>query len=319
MSASALVSVALCTYNGALYLREQLDSLLSQQDATFEIVAVDDGSCDRSREILHDYATRDPRIRCFDNECNIGPTASFERAMSLCRGAFIAPCDQDDIWHPEKLKRLLAAIGQYDVAYCDSDFVDAQGHASGRRISDGMTMFAGHNPIAFLFANSVSGHAMLLRRELFEKARPFPADVYHDWWLALCAAGRNGVVYLDEPLVRFRRHSSAHSPMGKSSGGVSREAAASRAWFEQRYALMRAYSGAGLRNDELAKGFADALRRAVDQGHSGALMRLLWRQRRVLPQWKGIPIVDALKMQARVLKKLRRARRIAAVDEANAR
>ena len=318
MSASALVSVALCTYNGALYLREQLDSLLSQRNAAFEIVAVDDGSCDRSREILHDYATQDRRIRCFDNQRNIGPTASFERAMSLCRGAFIAPCDQDDIWHSEKLNRLLAVIGQCDVVYCDSDFVDAQGHASGHRISDGMMMLAGRNPIAFLFANSVSGHAMLLRRELFEKARPFPADVYHDWWLALCAAGRNGVRYLDVPLVRFRRHASAHSPMGKSSGGVSREAVASRAWLDQRYALMRAYSGAGLRNDDLAKTFADALRRALDQGRSGALMRLLWRQRRVLPQWKGIPVIDALKMQTRVLKKLRRARRIGSVVGANA-
>ena len=306
-----LISVALCTFNGAGYLREQLDSVLAQTEVQIEVVAVDDCSQDQTRAILQEYAAIDPRVRCYDNERNLGPTASFEHAMSLCRGDFIAPCDQDDIWQPAKLSRLLAAIGSCDVAYCDSEYVDAQGLASGRRISDDVAMIAGHNPIAFLFANSVSGHAMLLRRDQFERARPFPAHAYHDWWLALCAAGRNGVRFLDEPLVQFRRHANAHSPMGKSSGGVSREAAASLAWLEQRHALMDSYAGVGLRDAALARAFADAFRLAIDRGRSGALMRLLWQQRRALPQWKGIPVIDALKMQTRVLKKLRRARRIA--------
>ena len=317
MNATSLISIALCTYNGAPYLREQLDSLLSQRDVVFEIVAVDDGSSDQTRAILREYAARDPRIRCFDNACNLGPTASFERAMALSNGDFIAPCDQDDIWHPDKLSRLLAIIGSCDAAYCNSDYVDAQGLAMDRCISSQMEMLAGRNPVAFLFTNSVSGHAMLLRRELFEKVRPFPMDVYHDWWLALCAAGRNGVRYLDESLVRFRRHENTHSTIGKPHDGASRESAASRAWLEQRHALMRAYSATAFRDSGLAGAFADALRRAIDHGRSGALMHLLWQQRRALPRWKGIQALDALKMQARVLKKLRRTRRIAAVDEAN--
>ncbi len=318
MNATSLISIALCTYNGAPYLREQLDSLLSQHDVAFEIVAVDDGSSDQTRAILREYAAQDPRIRCFDNACNLGPTASFERAMALSNGDFIAPCDQDDIWHPDKLSRLLAIIGSCDAAYCNSDYMDAQGLAMDRCISSQMEMLAGRNPVAFLFTNSVSGHAMLLRRELFEKVRSFPMDVYHDWWLALCAAGRNGVRYLDESLVRFRRHGSAHSPMGKSGDGASREAAASRAWLEQRHALMRAYSAMALRDGDLAGAFADALRSAIDLGRNAALMQLLWQQRRVLPRWKGIPAMDALKMQTRLLRKLRRARRIAAIDGANA-
>lgn len=308
MNTTPLISISLCTYNGASYLREQLDSLLSQRDIFFEIVAVDDSSSDRTRAILHDYAAREPRIRCFENEYNLGPTPCFQRAMALCRGDFIAPCDQDDVWHPDKLARLLATIGACDVAYCDSTYVESGGISVGHRISDTGAMLAGANPIAFLFSNSVSGHAMLLRRTLFERARPFPAHVYHDWWLALCAAGLNGVHYLDEPLVRFRRHQDAHSPMGKSSGGYSREATASRAWLEQRYALMHAYSATALRSSDLALAFAEALRFAIDQGRSSALMRLLWRQRRALPRWKGIPSIDAFKMQIRVLRKLRRAR-----------
>ncbi|HEV2607391.1 MAG TPA: glycosyltransferase family 2 protein [Xanthomonadaceae bacterium] len=303
-----LISVALCTYNGALYLREQLDSVLAQSEVTIEIVVIDDGSSDGTAAILEEYAARDARIRWQRNERNLGPTASFERAMSLCGGEFIAPCDQDDIWHPQKLARLLAAIGPCDVAYANSDFVDAQGIALNRRISDDLTMIAGNNPIAFLFAHSVSGHAMLLRRKLFEAVRPFPADVYFDMWLALCAAGRNGVRYLDESLVRFRRHASAHSPMGKSAR-TPRDAASSRAWLDHRQSLMRGYALTGLRECDVAGALANAMQRARDLGRTGALMRLVWRHRQDLPQWKGIPSIDALKWQLRISKNLRRARR----------
>ena len=306
---ASLVSVALCTFNGALYLREQLDSLTAQQDVSLEIVIVDDASQDGTAAIAGEYAAADGRIRLVVNENNLGPTACFERAMSLCNGIFIAPCDQDDIWASDKLSRLLAVIGTCDAAYCDSDYVDAVGHATGQRISDATAMLSGCNPIAFLFANSVSGHALLLRRELFERARPFPADAYHDWWLALCAAGRNGIQYLDEPLVRFRRHDHAYSPMGRNDDPASRQSDASRRWIEQRHDLMRAYATTGLRDDEIAGSLADALQEAIACGRNVRLMRLLWRLRDKLPRWKGVAWLDAIKMQVRLAKKLRRARR----------
>jgi len=305
-----LVSVALCTYNGAGHLREQLDSVLAQEGVAIELVAVDDGSTDATRAILDEYAARDPRLRWHANERNLGPTASFERAMSLCRGAYLAPCDQDDTWDTHKLARLLAAIGEADLAYCDSEYVDAGGRSMGRRLSGDTAMLQGQAPLPFLFANSVSGHASLVRRELFERARPFPAGAYHDWWLALCAAGRNGVRYVDAPLVRFRRHDAAFSPMGKGgSEGRSRGGAASRAWLEQREVLMRAYADTPFRDRDTARALATALRRAIDSGRGGALMRLLWNHRKALPHWKGWPALAALRLQLRLSKKLRRARR----------
>jgi len=304
------ISVALCTYNGERHLREQLDSVLAQDGVAIELVAVDDGSSDGSRAILADYAARDPRVRWQANERNLGPTASFERAMAACRGAYIAPCDQDDVWEPSKLARLLAAIGDADLVYCDSAYVDGDGRPLGRRVSGENPMMQGTSALGFLFANSVSGHASLLRRDLFEHARPFPAGAYHDWWLALCAAGRNGVRYVDAPLVRFRRHAEAFSPMGKGgSGGASRGAAASRAWLEQRRVLMRAYAATAFHDRDIAAALADALGQALDGGPGGPLMRLLWRHRGKLPAWKGWPALDALRMQLRLAKKLRRARR----------
>lgn len=302
------VSVALCTFNGERYLRQQLDSVLAQQDVALDVVALDDGSTDATGAILDEYATRDPRLRWQANPRNLGPTASFERAMALCRGPYIAPCDQDDVWQPRKLAELRAAVGDADLVYCDSVYVDAQGRASGGRVSQATAMLAGTNPIAWLFTNSVSGHASLVRRDLFEQARPFPVGAYHDWWLALCAAGRNGVRYLDRALVEYRRHENAHSGMGRSSSGRSRTAAASRTWLDERHALMQAYAGTSLRRHEIAAALAQALDEALGSGRGAPLRRLLWRHRDLLPAWTGIAALDAFKLQRRLATKLRRAR-----------
>lgn len=304
-----LISVALSTYNGAAHLPAQLDSVLAQRDVTVEVVAVDDGSSDACPEILATYAAYEPRVRWERNPHNLGPTASFERALSLCQGDYLAPCDQDDIWLPDKLSRLLSAIGGYDLAYCDSEYVDAEGRSQGERVSQGRTMLEGVAPLPFLFANSVSGHAALLTRALFEAVRPFPTGVYHDWWLALCAAGRNGVTYLPEPLVQFRRHEAAFSPVGRAIGRDDATAAtAARKWLEHRQRLVRAYADLGLRDHARATELAEALRVALDTGRSASLLRWLWRERRELPRDTGVPALDAVRQQALWLKKLRRAR-----------
>ena len=108
--------------------------------------------------------------------------------MALGSAPYIAPADQDDVWHRDKLAKLLAAIGDCDLAYCGSAYIDAAGLPLGSRISDDLDMLEGTGVLRFAFRNSVSSHAALLRRSLFERARPFPESLYHDWWLAANAA-----------------------------------------------------------------------------------------------------------------------------------
>ncbi|HWG10681.1 MAG TPA: glycosyltransferase [Rhodanobacteraceae bacterium] len=303
---SPLISVALCTYNGERWLREQLDSVLAQDDATIEVVALDDRSSDGSVALLREYAARDPRVRVFGNDANLGPARSFERAMTLCRGAFIAPCDQDDVWEPEKLARLLQAIGAADLAYCDSRYIDEHGRFSGGDVSDHLSMMSGREPLQFLFANSVSGHAALLRRGVFERARPFPAGVFHDWWLALCAAAGEGVVYLDAPLVRFRRHGAAFSTLGH--GQKTRDPSRQRLWLEVRRNLMVAHARTTLRGHERAQALLDAFDLARDQRRHLPLLRELWRVRAAAPPAGGNAMLNGVRQQVRFLRKLRRAR-----------
>lgn len=201
-----LISVALCTYNGARYLREQLDSLFAQTYPNFEVIAVDDASSDETLCILNEYSGRDARLRVSVNVANLGLQKNFERAMALCMGEFIAPCDQDDVWSPEKLTVLYEAIGSRSLAYCDSEFIGADGCPLGISMSDECTMVSTEDPVIFAAANCVAGHAMLVRRSTVQSALPVPEHFYYDWWVASVAAANGGVVYCDRKLVKYRLH-----------------------------------------------------------------------------------------------------------------
>ncbi len=201
-----LVSIVLCTYNGSRFLAEQLDSLLAQTYPHFEILAVDDGSTDETVSLLKQYAAREARIRIVVNPANLGFARNFESALRLSRGAFIAPCDQDDIWLPGKIEALLAAIGGHSMAYCDSTLVDEHAVPLGHTLSQIVPMHDLDDPLPLAFGNCVSGHAMLFRRSLLKQALPMPPGFFHDWWLATVAAATAGIRFCNRSLVLYRQH-----------------------------------------------------------------------------------------------------------------
>jgi glycosyltransferase involved in cell wall biosynthesis len=243
MEESPLISIALCTFNGARHLRAQLDSLLAQIDPKFEIVAVDDCSTDETYAILQEYARRDARVQAHRQPQNVGFRRNFEVAMQRCRGELIAPCDQDDVWLPRKLAALRAALGPALMVYCDSLLIDENGRSLGQRISDKFVMFQGGDPAPLVFSNSVSGHAMLFRRALLQRALPFPPLLFHDWWLAFVAASTGDVRYVGEALVQYRQHASSVTDMI----GARRQDRNAR-----RGLRMRAIEAVAARLDELA-------------------------------------------------------------------
>lgn len=257
------VSIALCVYNGAAYLREQLDSLLAQQHETLEIIASDDASSDASATILAEYAARDTRLKVLRNTQNLGFSANFAQTLSRCTGDFICPSDQDDIWHPEKITRLLAAIGEHDLAYCDSAMVDAKGRSLGRKLSQQLAMYSGCDPLAFAMSNCISGHAMLFRRSLLQQALPMPRVLYYDWWLAIVAACGQGVLYVDAPLVQFRRHGQTVTTLG----GVQQQAGIGmHAFLMERLHLLAAISSLPSPRQADAARLERQLRQWLDKG-----------------------------------------------------
>jgi hypothetical protein len=118
----------------------------------------------------------------------------------------VAPCDQDDIWLPSKIAELFEVIGANTMAYCDSELMLTDGTLLDVSMSDWWRMQSSADPAMFVMDNCVSGHAMLFRRELLDRALPIPEGLFHDWWLASVAASLNGVVYCARKLVRYRQH-----------------------------------------------------------------------------------------------------------------
>ncbi len=303
---SPLISVALCTWNGARWLRPQLDSILAQEDVRLEVIALDDASTDETLAILREYATRDDRLRIHANAENLGHLHSFGKCMAMCTGDFIAPADQDDVWHPRKLRTLLEAIGIQGLAYCDSRYIDADGRPTGRKVSNDLAMRRGNALLPTLLQNTVSGHAALMKRSVFSVAHPFPRHGYHDWWLAMVAMTAGEIVYVDQPLVDFRRHADSCSAVGRTGHAPKTVSRAEREadWFRQRAELGLVFTQ---RYGTLAQpGFDEwaAVLGRLSSGDTHQLFSLAWRDRAVL----GGPIA-ALRLATSYWLKARRIRR----------
>jgi hypothetical protein len=140
------------------------------------------------------------------NETRLGYIKNFEKGMLLATANYVALSDQDDIWVPHKLEKLLANIGGQMLAYSDSELIDANGHLLHQKMSSIKNQLAYHTPIMYAIGAWAPGHAMLFKKELIDKAVPFPALVTHDFWLGFVATCYSKVVYVNEPLVHYRQH-----------------------------------------------------------------------------------------------------------------
>jgi len=201
-----LVSVIVGTYNGAEYIEAQLQSIIGQTYSELEIIIVDDASQDDTVPTLTSFAKKHNNISIHNYTENVGYIKNFERGIALAKGNFIALSDQDDWWEPTKIEQLKKQLKNNDLIYCDSAFVDENLKPLGKSFSTIKNMISSKNPINFLIDNCVSGHAMLFKKELFNKAIPFPELIPHDWWLTYIASVNNGVSYFDKPLIKYRHH-----------------------------------------------------------------------------------------------------------------
>jgi glycosyltransferase involved in cell wall biosynthesis len=206
MENNALVSIALCTFNGAKFLKEQLDSLVNQSYPDLEIIAVDDASQDHTFSILKEYASKYPMMRVYRNEKNLGFQNNFEKALKLCKGDFIAISDQDDIWNLNKIQWMYEKIRGNLLIYHDSEMIDTFGNSLNMKISEKINFIRGNNCQAFFLMNCVSGHSVFFKKQLLNYAFPFPKKGIYDHWLALVATHYGYIDYIDKCLVKYRQH-----------------------------------------------------------------------------------------------------------------
>ena len=132
----AEISVLMCVYNGEKYLSQSIDSILNQSMRNFEFVLVNDGSTDRSLEILSEYAQKDDRIILVNNLENQGIAASVTKGLQFCTGRFIARMDQDDIALPDRFEvqhQYLESHPEIDAVGTSLIFIDEEGTPTGKR------------------------------------------------------------------------------------------------------------------------------------------------------------------------------------------
>jgi len=229
-----LVSIAMASYNGERFIEEQIKSILNQTYKNIELVIVDDGSNDKTINIIQNLQKKHPNIRLSINEQNCGVTLTFNRAVAECKGIFIAFSDQDDLWVDHKIETLINEIGDHDAIYGNSLLVDEEGTSLDKRFSSMMHLKNYYSGMPFLLSNTVAGHAMLAKADFLKRIQPFPSNLYFDLWIAFNAAATNGIKYVDEVLVHYRQHS--NNAVGTSLSANKKKRPSTQTQFEQKKA-----------------------------------------------------------------------------------
>jgi glycosyltransferase involved in cell wall biosynthesis len=197
-----MISVCMASFNGAEYIRPQIESILLQLSPCDELVISDDGSTDGTLDIIRDLA--DERIHLIEGPRR-GVAANFECALKRAKGEIVFLSDQDDIWLPGKVSTVQAALQNSDLVLTDCKVVDADlivQHPSYFQLID-----SGPGILKNLRKNSYQGCCMAMRRSVLEIGLPFPAGItMHDWWLGLVLECTGTVKFLTEPFVLYRRH-----------------------------------------------------------------------------------------------------------------
>jgi len=201
------VSIALCTYNGERFLKEQLESILNQDYENIdEIICVDDNSKDSTWEILKEYSNKYTIFKLYRNLSNLGFVKNYEKAITLTHNLLIAISDQDDIWYPTKISNLVNTIGNNLMSYSDNDYIDNKGKSLGRKFSDMRNLTTNTSCLNFALFNAISGHTILLNRNLLQYSLPFPDDIPYDFWLAFQASQYGKIQIVRKALVGYRQH-----------------------------------------------------------------------------------------------------------------
>jgi glycosyltransferase involved in cell wall biosynthesis len=256
------ISVAMCTFNGARYLPEQLESIAAQTHLPCELVVCDDGSTDDTISILTRFKANAPfPVTIVENTTRMGSTRNFDQAIGMSRGEFIALCDQDDRWLPHKLQRLSGCLVENPFlggVFSDAELIDGE----GRRVNK--TLFRRHRftpakqrsfvscPTATLLKHDViTGATLMFRSNIRRYCSPIPTTWVHDGWLAWMLALHSRVTLIAEPLIEYRIHAAQQLGVG-TSNAAQRSSGETRRQFYAR----------------VARQFEDLLHRALAEGWS---------------------------------------------------
>lgn len=202
------VSIVMCTYNGASFLREQLETIINQTYPLHEIIIQDDRSEDTTRSIIMEYMKKYPIIKFYTHKEERGINSNFFSALKKASGDYIAISDQDDLWEPEKIEHQMTMMEKAKEALLCY-------HFSKHFSEDGVPVefnkrMPNYTLMRMIYFNELPGHTMLLRKELLKNIVDEHCFLY-DALLAIAAGVQDRIVFLPEVLVHQRRYNHAFS------------------------------------------------------------------------------------------------------------
>lgn len=222
-----MIDILLATYNGEKYIAAQLDSLLAQTESDFRILVSDDGSSDRTMNILRDYQNRTDKIRILESgRKGRGAAQNFMFLMRHSTADYVMFCDQDDCWLPYKVAVTLSLMRKGEkkygaqtplLVYTAYRPVDESLKVIPVREKGNMVYRHYHTINRLLIQNYVTGCTMMMNRSLNRMAaNGYQKDILmHDWWAALCAAAAGHILYRDQVTMLYRQHA------GQSVGAIN--------------------------------------------------------------------------------------------------
>ena len=198
------ISVAMTTYNGEKYIRVQLDSILSQLTEEDEVIVCDDGSSDKTIEIVKEYTFKHKNVKLFTNE-RLGVVRNFQSAIEKCTKELIFLSDQDDIWCEEKVDLIRTAFRKGSaklISHNAEIFCEEDDGIKGQLITK-----MHHGVIRNLMKSSYWGCCMAFKKEIVTFFLPFPKGIVaHDQWIGLIVEGKKLSEFINKPLIRHRVH-----------------------------------------------------------------------------------------------------------------
>lgn len=224
-----MISVCMATYNGERFIKEQIDSILCQLSPDDELVISDDGSTDRTLEIIASY--NDARIKVFHNRKKTNPyypslnvcysTSNFENALTNAKGDYIFLSDQDDIWEKHKVKDSLSLLQKYDYVIHNFSVIDSDGKILNAQYYKNSPL--SFNPLKDIVHPNFWGCCSCFRKKILKKALPFPEKIcLHDLWLGLVAERFFRCCWNDSVLIRHRIYeSNTSSGLRKSENSLT--------------------------------------------------------------------------------------------------
>ena len=227
---SKMISVALCTYNGASFIRDQLESIMNQTLKPDEIVICDDCSHDDTVKIIKEtFALYDGKWELVCNPENLGYKKNFEKAIRLCHGDIIYLSDQDDVWHPKKIELMQNIFLNHpdvQMVFHDAEIVDENLNILKPSFWEVLRFhyqdFIEENYSRLLDSNVVQGAACAFRKKVYQISQPFPIHVIHDQWLALNSVCVGNLYPLPKTLLKYRQTGKNEIGCQKQKHGVEK-------------------------------------------------------------------------------------------------